>query len=286
LLLVEKLNSIGRRVSDFALGVGRDTILNTGNPTSVEGDIAAQLMQASKAILAEAVDPIRGLVDYSSLKQTSTYQHFCELTFALKNLRIEDLGAGPAYTAFWINIYNALIIDAIIQYDLHGSMMRRPGIFLQAAYKIQGMRFSADDIEHGILRQNRPNPVLPIKPFSSNDPRAIYMVEQFDPRIHFALVCGARSCPPIAYYSAERLDAQLNQAATAFINGGTVRWEPSRHTLWLSKIFDWYEDDFGGKEGVLELLKRFSLKDEIRDLPPPSELRLRYTPYDWSINHF
>jgi hypothetical protein len=55
--------------------VGRDTILNTGNPTSVEGDIAAQLMQASKAILAEAVDPIRGLVDYSSLKFVSLPSH-------------------------------------------------------------------------------------------------------------------------------------------------------------------------------------------------------------------
>lgn len=286
MLIADKLNSTGQRLSDFALGVDRNTILNTGNPTNVEGDIAAQLMQASKAILAESIDPIRGLVDYSTLKQSSNYLQFCELTLALKDLRIDDLGGGPAHTAFWINIYNAMIIDAIIQYDLHGSMIRRPGIFRQAAYNIQGMRFSADDIEHGILRQNRPNPILPIKPFTSTDPRSSYMVEQFDARIHFALVCGAKSCPPIAYYSAERLDAQLNQAATAFINGSTVRWEPSRQTLWISKIFDWYENDFDGKEGVLALLKRYSRGDEIRDLPPPGELRLRYIPYDWSINHF
>jgi hypothetical protein len=286
MFIADRLNSTAQRLSDFALRVQRDTILNTGNPTRVEGDIAAQLMQASRAILAEAIDPSNGLVDYASLKQRSTYHHFRELTSGLIILRIDDLGEGPAYKAFWINIYNALIIDAIIQYDLHGSMMRRPGISRQAAYHIQGMRFSADDIEHGILRQNRPNPVLPFKPFSSDDPRANCMVEQFDPRIHFALVCGTKSCPPISYYSPERLDTQLDQAASSFINGGAVRWEPSRQTLWLSKIFDWYEEDFGGKDGVLDFLRRYGYKDEIRDLPPSSKFRLRYTPYDWSINKF
>jgi hypothetical protein len=81
------------------------------------------------------------------------------------------------------------------------------------------------------------------------------------------------------------LGAQLDQAAGAFINGGAVRWESERKTLWLSKIFDWYADDFGGRVEILNLINRYSRSEDIRDLPPSNELKLRYIPYDWSINH-
>lgn len=284
MLLSNKLNASLRRLSNFALRVQHEAILNRGAPTSYEGDIAAQLMRASKAVLAEAVDPGSGLIDYASLKQSDTYQDFRDLALSLKHFPVDKLGEGPAYLAFWINIYNALIIDAIIQYEIRGSMMRKPGVFLEAAYMIDGSRFSADDIEHGILRRNRPNPVLPIRPFTSNDPRARYMVKQFDPRIHFALVCGARSCPPIAYYSPERLAIQLDQAAGGFINGDSVKWDSQGNTLWLSKIFAWYLDDFGGKQGTLDFIKGHTRDEEIRALPAAADLNLRYLPYDWSIN--
>ena len=110
------------------------------------------------------------------------------------------------------------------------------------------------------------------------------MVGDFDPRIHFAHVCGALSCPPIAFYSADRLDQQLNQAARSFINGGGVRWESLGDTLWLSKIFDWYEGDFGGRQGVIELLRQHSRDEAVRNLQPTDRLRVRYHPYDWSVN--
>lgn len=284
--LSSSLNSTAQRTVDFFLHVNSNEILNDGISTEVEGDLAAQLMQASKTFVAEGVDPDTGQVDYATLKKGRAYDEFRFLARGLGNYRLECLGEGAAYSAFWINIYNAVIIDAIIQYEIQKSMMKKPGVFRQAAYSINGMRFSADDIEHGILRQNRPNPILPVRPFTSSDLRLRYIVKTFDPRIHFALVCGARSCPPIAYYGADRLDAQLNQAAGAFINGGGVRWDPERGTLWLSKILDWYEQDFGGKQAMLDLIQKHSQSEDIHNLPPLNELKLRYFPYDWRINHF
>lgn len=284
--LSSSLNATAQRTVDFVLQVKSNDILNAGTPIEVEGDLAARLMQASKALLADGVDPATGLINYAALKKGRTYDEFRTLTRGLGNYSIEKLGKGAAYTAFWINIYNALIIDAVIQYQLQTSMMKKPGVFRQAAYSINGMRFSADEIEHGILRQNRPNPILPVRPFISSDPRLPWIVDRFDPRIHFALVCGARSCPPIASYSANQLDAQLDQAAGAFINGGAVRWDPERDTLWLSKIFDWYEQDFGGKQRILDLILKHCRNEYIHKLPALIDLKLRYMPYDWDINHF
>ena len=283
--LSSTLNTTAQRIVDFFFQVNAAEILNGGTPPEVEGDLGAQLMRASKALLAEGIDPSTNLVDYGSLKNSSTFNEFGHLSRALGNYGIESIGEESAYLSFWINIYNALVIDAIIQYELKTSMMNRPGIFRQASYSINGMRFSLDDIEHGILRQNRPNPVFPLQPFSPGDPRLPCMVKKFDARIHFALVCGAQSCPPIAYYSADRLDAQLDQATGAFINGGAVRWEPARGTLWLSKIFDWYQQDFGGPQAVLDLIQKHTRSKDIRDIPPHFELKLRYVPYDWRINY-
>lgn len=60
------------------------------------------------------------------------------------------------------------------------------------AYQIGEYNFSLDDIEHGILRSNRVHPSKKITFFSDSDPRMKLRVRTFDPRIHFALNCGAR----------------------------------------------------------------------------------------------
>jgi hypothetical protein len=104
-------------------------------------------------------------------------------------------------------------------------------------------------------------------------------IEDPDPRIHFALVCGARSCPPIASYSGENLDEQLDKAAATFINGIGAQFDPGGPTLSLSRIFKWYEGDFGGRKGVLQLVNKY--RDTSGDI---ASARVRYLPYDWSVN--
>ena len=105
------------------------------------------------------------------------------------------------------------------------------------------------------------------------------IIENPDPRVHFALVCGARSCPPIAAYEAERLDQQLDQAANTFIAGGGAQYEPDSRTLSISRIFKWYQRDFGGRQGVLDTIaKHLSSSSDL------SQARVRYQSYDWSVN--
>ena len=94
-----------------------------------------------------------------------------------------------------------------------------------------------------MLRGNRPSPGtlvgmlrLPLPHFPASDPRAALAISPPDPRIHAALVCGARSCPPIAVYSSVALDAALDAAMAAFCEGGVVVDEAGR-TVTLSSIF-------------------------------------------------
>ena len=82
------------------------------------------------------------------------------------------------------------------------------------AYNVGGLLFSLDEIEHGVLRCNRGHPKdkKPMFGLTENDPRMKLMLTKFDARIHFALNCGANSCPPIRIYQADRLNAQVGIA--------------------------------------------------------------------------
>lgn len=269
---------------DRLLSVNDDTVLNTGEAILSTKKPAQALLQAANAIKAEAIDPETGRVDYVNLAKCEAYQDFREVARSLAYYNLEDLGDKNSQTAFWINLYNAMILDAVVQYQIKDSISRNFGLFRRAAYRIGGMRFSADDIEHGILRGNQRNPYIPLPPFAPGDPRLVLSIDHPDPRIHFALVCGARSCPPIAFYDGEEINAQLNLAATGFINGGGADYDPVNKTLWLSKIFSWYQADFGGRSGVLKTIVKYTRDEKAQKALEGDSVRVRFQPYDWSVN--
>jgi len=274
-LTVRAANNIANRV----LGIGPRDLLNPEPAQSGLENPARNLREIANDMRVQAISPSTGEVDYSRLMESESYARFRTFTRALPSCTKEDLGDRAQQIAFWINLYNALILHGVIHFNVNGSMLRDIGFFRRIAYNVGGMRFSADDIEHGVLRGNRRHPYLPFLPFAKDDPRLMMSIEDPDPRVHFALVCGARSCPPISAYDGEQLDAQLDQAAAAFINGIGAQFDPGARTLSLSRIFKWYSGDFGGREGALRLV------DEYLDMPEDiTGARIRYLPYDWSVN--
>jgi hypothetical protein len=147
----------------------------------------------------------------------------------------------------------------VIAFGLQRAVREDLGFFRRAAYVIGGRRYSADDIEHGILRGNRRHfyPAIIFPQFAPDDPRLQYAIGNPDPRIHCALVCASRSCPPIAAYDPSELEVQLDMAARAFVNGGGVTTGMGHADVRLSPIFGWYRRDFGGKAGIRAFLLRF-----------------------------
>jgi len=107
-----------------------------------------------------------------------------------------------------------------------------------------------------------------------------------DPRVHFALNCASRSCPPIGVYGAEQIDAQLDLAAQNFI-ANDVAVDEERGEVQLSSIFRWYAGDFGGRDGVIERLVRYLPADDARHTwlaAHGDSACLTYRPYDWGLN--
>ena len=116
------------------------------------------------------------------------------------------------------------------------------------AYNIGGLIYNLDEIEHGVLRRNKGHPNAGKQEFSDDDPRAKVSLTSLDPRIHFALNCGARSCPPIRVYTEDKIEAQLDTASRSFLDQEVrVIKDPAtgNWTLELSKLFLWYGADFG-----------------------------------------
>lgn len=261
------------------LGIGPDDLLNPEPAQSGLENPARKLREIANDIRAQAISPETGEVDYGKLVESESYARLKTFARALPYCAKENLGDRPHQIAFWINLYNALILHGVLHYKVSGSMLRDIGFFRRVAYNVDGMRFSADDIEHGVLRGNRRHPYLPFTQFAKDDPRELMSIEDPDPRVHFALVCGARSCPPISAYDGEQLDPQLDLAAAAFINGIGAQFDPEAKILSLSRIFKWYAGDFGGTEGALRMVDRYL--DSSVDI---AGARIRYLPYDWSVN--
>ena len=267
------------QVANRVLGVGPGDLLNPEPAQTGLENPARNLREIANEMRVQAISPDTGEVNYGKLVESHSYSQFKTFTRALPLCTKEDLGNRDQQVAFWINLYNALILHGVIHYNVSGSMLRDVGFFRRVAYDVGGMRFSADDIEHGVLRGNRRHPYLPFPQFAKDDPRLMMSIEDPDPRVHFALVCGARSCPPISSYGGEDLEQQFDKAAATFINGIGVRHDAGEHTLYLSRIFKWYAGDFGGTEDTLRLVDRYL--DAAGDI---AGARVRYLPYDWSVN--
>lgn len=286
--LVASLHRSYHRLVDLALRVDPASALNRGRqPRSGGPGIAQELFAAVQAMKAEAYDPSCNCFDYASLASSDTYAEYCACSTRLREFDPSVLHSDKERLVFWINLYNALIVDAVIAFRPQSSAWEDRGFFRRAAYIVGGRRYSADDIEHGILRGNRRHfyPAILLPQFAPEDPRLSLSVQPSDPRVHCALVCASHSCPPIAAYHPERIDEQLELACSAFVNGGGVQVEGGQR-LCLSPIFRWYGRDFGSRRGVRQFLLRYLDDGPARALLKGDQdgRRLGFYRYDWSLN--
>jgi hypothetical protein len=188
--------------------VGAKGTLNAGPAAgkAANGDLAAELRLSFNKLQAAAMNEAGTAVDYAALRRSPAYAAFRAHDLArLRAFRPGELPNGAAQRAFWINLYNLLVLDAVIVGDVQQSVtegrLGQLAFFRRAAYTVDGRRVSLEDIEHGILRANRGSPFLPGAHFHVADPRRAWSLP-LDPRLHFALNCGGVSCPPLRPYTA------------------------------------------------------------------------------------
>ena len=179
--------------------------------------------------------------------------------------------------AFWINCYNAgtqlLLNDRPGRYE---SPLRMVRFFLTPAITVAGTDLSLDRIENGLLRGGRSKYGLGYLPkFLVTSFEHRYRLPDCDPRIHFALNCGAESCPPIRAYDSGRIDDQLDLATRSYLDS-TVAYDPDAGTVALPRVFLWFRGDFGGRSGIYTFLRRY---DAVPEGVSPT---ISYRAWDWS----
>ena len=161
--------------------------------------------------------------------------------------------------AFYINACNAWILhEALAKYPTKSVKDPLLLFFLGKRIKVAGEQMSFNHLEKDIIR-----------------------AKFGEPRVHVALNCASRSCPPLnrAAFRAEELDQQFEALAKSFVNSEKgVKYLPEKKTAELSKIFDWYKDDFKDEGGVVAFINKR------RSAPLPTDVKITYQDYDWSLN--
>lgn len=190
----------------------------------------------------------------------------------------DTIAEEKAKLAFWINAYNAYTLKVICDHypiksinELHtggliiGTVLKKT-IWDKPFVIINNQETTLNTIEHKIIRQ-----------------------KFRDPRIHFALVCAAQSCPPLRSeaYEGTKLDEQLDDQGRKFFSRASMNYfEIDKMQAHLSKILDWYSKDFGkNDEEILLYITRF-LSDDIATAikANPKNWKIKHTKYDWSLN--
>ncbi len=205
-----------------------------------------------------------GLVDYKGLSQDRD-----KLTSYLSLLENNAPKSSWTYNqklAYWINAYNAFTLELILKYypissikDI-GSAIKIP--FVNTPWDIKFINIGdkeldLNNIEHGIIRK------------------------EFDePRIHFALVCAAISCPKLqnSAYLPEKLNAQLEKAAKEFLSDPAKNEIKSADEAELSKLFNWYGGDFKKKTSLIGYLNKYA------PTQLDSDADIKWKDYDWALN--
>jgi hypothetical protein len=255
--------------------------------TPLDQPIDVAMVLAMADLKSQYIDVESGRVRYREIRDSEAFERYKALTGHLRSFPLRSLQGRDERLAFWINLYNTIVIHGVIELGLEQSVKEFPRFFDRVTYEIGGYFFSLNAIEHGILRGNRRPPYCLFRPFQKGDPRSAFMVVPMDPRIHFALVCGARSCPPIGFYDAEQIDFQLQFASASFINSSQVKIFPEKRLLSLSMIFKWYRSDFGGSEqSLMDTLLTYLDEGEKKDFLKENRdrVRIRYQDYDWGLN--
>ncbi len=266
-------------------------ILNDGESSKniPSKDIIIQLKRTMNTLRGTFFDTKHGRIAYERMYKSKTYNEYIELSYSLKNLDLRELQTRDEQIAFWINLYNVLVIHGVIELGIKDSVKEIRNFFRKIQYQIEDMFYSPDDVEHGILRGNKRPPNSFFKSFKNKDKRLMFVIRPMDPRIHFALVCASSSCPPIEIYTSENLDKELNISGKTFLNSGGIIIDKERKNISLSRIFKWYGEDFGKNQPEkLNFLATFLYDKEDREFLKnyADNIKIHYQDYDWRLNRY
>lgn len=177
---------------------------------------------------------------------------------------------------FWINVYNGFVSYMLKQKRIQQNSETR--FFSRQTIRIAGHRLSLDQIEHGILRRSQLKWAFGFiaNPLTSSFEKKLRL-RRADNRVHFALNCGAESCPPIRFYYLSKVDEQLHLAMRSYLDSEVALVKDGR-IVRVPRLMLWYLGDFGGFDGIRKLLAHNGY------IPAKSRPVIRFNRYNWKTN--
>lgn len=256
--------------------------IQTSNTVQVLSTARVLSEQFLDAVRAEAAAPSRVGVNAQSVGDC------LDSLAALNPERLRnELNTDAKKKAFWINLYNAYFQYYAARNPIPTSgMLDSIRVYSRRFIKVAGQSLSLNDLEHGILRRSRVWWSLGyLKKIRASDFERATRVDKLDPRIHFALNCGAVSCPPIRHYEPEQIEEQLDAASVAYLDS-VIRWDEVEKTLYLPQLLQMFRGDFDGRKGEIQFLNRY-----VHQLPagtgkfidPNNRPKVRYVPFDRTL---
>ncbi|MDY7026579.1 MAG: DUF547 domain-containing protein [Pseudomonadota bacterium] len=257
-----------KATSADALHASWDQLLSKHVKEHTRADGAKQLIVASAVDYAGFFNDRKQLQAYIDQLQALSYEQY-------------QTWSSAKQLAFLINAYNALTVELVLSEYPNISSIKELGSLFQSPWQrdvfmLFGENVSLDDIEHGWIR-------------GASAKHSGFK----EPLIHFAVNCASLGCPALRAeaYTEEKLEQQLQSQARGFMSD-TSRNYVQGQRVYLSKIFDWYEEDFEqgwrGYSGLDDVIMAFS--EELKLTPEQlkalkqGKLSIRFTDYDWGLN--
>ena len=178
--------------------------------------------------------------------------------------------------AFWMNVYNAHIQFFLKE---NPDYYKDRNNFFKKIEKVEvaGRKLSFDKIEHGIIRGSRSKLSLGFLPSLRVDAyEKKFRTKKVDGRVHFALNCGAKSCPAVAAYDYKKLNEQMDKSTKIHL-GGTTTYNKETNVVNITRLFSWFRGDFGNKKKVIKFLKKYEA------IPSDIAPSIDYNVYDWTL---
>ena len=197
------------------------------------------------------------VVNYSGIKSDARFQ---EVARQFASASEAGFQSKQEKLAFYINAYNFFAMKMVVDHWPLESI-RDVGSWISPVWKknvgvLAGREVTLHEVEHEILRKLD------------------------EPRIHFAIVCASVSCPDLLAepYRGDTLDEQLEQQTLAFLNNEKKGLRIEKQEIRLSKIFDWFEDDFESVGGIESFVRQYK-----PSLPSGFDVETDIH-YDWALN--
>lgn len=212
----------------------------------------------------------------AAIKNTDQEKFLQELARVSVDSLALYLDSDEKRIAFWVNIYNAFV-----QHLLHADPSKyedKNKFFSHNQLRIFGETISLDKIEHGIIRRSQWKYGLgEIRTLFPPEFEKKLRLQVREPRVHFVLNCGAKSCPMTVILRPASLEDQLRTQTISFIKQTSV-YKEEVNEVEITSLFSWFRGDFGGKRGIRKFLAFYEI------IPDESKPGLVFADYDWTLD--